>query len=129
MRGHGFTVDVPAGWSVARTADRVVARHGGALVSVTRFPLRQPYDQSQFGAATRSLDAVAARLARAAGTSVGTAETVTVANRKARAYTYGTKRIGFVLVGRDEYQLFCEQPGSAACGLLFDSFTLTGPQA
>jgi hypothetical protein len=32
-------------------------------------------------------------------------------------------RIGFVLVGKREYQLLCENPG-AACAQLFKSFTL-----
>ena len=53
---------------------------------------------------------------------------MTVANRKVRAYRYGDKRIGFVLVGKREYQLFCRH-AATACDLLFSSFTLAGPQA
>jgi hypothetical protein len=129
VRGDGFSVEVPEGWRVSRTASGVAASSGGALVSVTRFPLRKAYDESQFDAVAKTLDAVAARLAKASGAAVDKAETVTVAGRKVRAYTYGSKRIGFVLAGRDEYQLFCAQQASAGCGLLFDSFTLAGPQA
>ena len=129
VRGDGFTFDAPLGWHVSRPQDGIVARSGSALVSVTHFPLRRPYDQSQFAAAAKALDAVAARLAKAAGHGVAKAETVTVANRKARSYAYGSRRIGFVLAGRDEYQLFCTQQQSAACDLLFSTFTLSGPTA
>lgn len=129
LRGNGFAVEVPQGWRVSRSGSGVVARNGGALVSVTMFPLRKPYDQAQFRVAAKALDGVAARLAKAAGATVDKAETVTIDRRKARAYTYGTKRIAFVLVAREEYQLLCVQPSSDACGLLFSSFTLTGPQA
>jgi hypothetical protein len=130
MRGRGFTVAVPEGWRATRTpSGDIVARSGDALVSVSRFPLRKVYDESQFPAATKTLDQVAARLAKAAGAGIDESETVTVSNRKARAYTYGTRRIGFVLVGRSEYQLYCVQPASDGCALLFSSFTLTGPSA
>ena len=129
MRGDGFTVAVPEGWRVSRTPTAVTARSGDAVVSVTRFPLRKPYDESQFPALTKTLDGVVARLAKAAGSTVDKAETVTVDRRKARAYTYGTRRIGFVLAGRAEFQLYCVQPASTGCDLLFSSFTLTGPRA
>lgn len=128
MRGDGYAFEALPGWRVSRPPDGVVARSGEALVSVTRFPLRQAYDESQFDTVAKTLDGVAAKLAKAAGTTIATAETVTVADRKVRAYTYGSSRIGFVLAGRNEYQLFCA-PAGAACDLLFDSFTLTGPSA
>ena len=129
VRGDGYVFEAPQGWRISRPQAAVVARAGDSLVSVTHFPLRRAYDQSQFGVATKALDAVAARLAKAAGTSVDKAETVTVSNRKVRSYRYGMRRIGFVLAGRNEYQLFCTQQQSAACDLLFASFTLTGPSA
>jgi hypothetical protein len=127
VRGEGFTVAAPQGWRVSRSAAAVTVRSGSALVSVTRFPLRKPYDESQFEAATKTLDRVAATLARGGGSVVDKAETVTIDNRQARAYTYGggAKRIAFVLAGRAEYQLFCSSAESDACGLLFSSFTLT----
>ena len=129
MRCCGFAFEAPRGWAVALKASSASARHGSAVVSVTRFPLREPYDQSQFDRAAKTLDAVAVRLAKASGTRIAKAETVTVAHRQTRAYTYGGRRIGFVLAGRDEYQLFCAQAAGSACDLLFSSFTLTGPQA
>jgi hypothetical protein len=128
VRGAGFTALFPAGWRVHRPADGVVARHAGELVSVTAFPLLKPYDPADFAAAARELDHVAARLARQAGEPLASSATVTVANRKVRAYRYGPNRIGFVLVGKREYQLFCAR-ATTACDLLFSSFTLTGPQA
>lgn len=129
IRGKGYTFDVPQGWRVSRPPGAVVARSGRALVSVTRFPLRKPYSPDQFDVVTKALDAVADKLAKAAGTTVSARQTTTVAgDRKIRAYDYGGRRIGFVLVGRDEYQLFCA-PAGDACDLLFRSFTLTGPAA
>lgn len=101
----------------------MVAKHGTALVSVTRFPLLKEYDPARFGAAAKELDRIAARLdPRARG------ETVEVAGRKVRSYRYGDRRIGFVLEGKREYQLFCVR-AAAACDLLYSSFQLSGPQA
>jgi hypothetical protein len=128
VRGEGFTVQVPQGWKVTRAPTGVAARRGAGLVSVSVFPLVKPYDPAKFGAAAKELDGVAARLAKEAGTTLTQSETVTVGNRKVRAYSYGTSRIAFVLVGKREYQLFCAHT-TAACDLLFSSFTLAGPQA
>ena len=128
VRGTGFTVQVPEGWAVTRPSTGVAARHGAGLVSVSVFPLVKAYEPGKFAAAARELDGVAARLARQAGVPLTRRETVTVAHRRIRAYTYGGRRIGFVLVGKREYQLFCRH-AAAACDLLFSSFTLAGPQA
>jgi hypothetical protein len=128
VRGPGFRFEVPAGWTVRRQAGAVTAHHGGQLVSVTRFSLRKPYDPGRFDEVAKTLDSVADRLAKAAGSTLSESETTTVADRKVRAYRYGTRRIGFVLDGRREFQLFCTQTGDA-CDLLFSSFTLTGPPA
>jgi hypothetical protein len=124
VRGPGFTFEVPAGWNVSTPKDAVVARHGGAVVSVTRFPLLKAYDPAKFGAVAKELDRVAAQLAVQAGGSLDAKETTTVAGRKVRAYRYRDKRIAFVLVGRREYQLFCAKAGDA-CDLLFRSFALS----
>jgi hypothetical protein len=56
-------------------------------------------------------------------------ETITVAGRKTRAYRFDTTRIGFVLVGRTEYQLLCKLAADGsdpdgACALLFSSFSV-----
>lgn len=128
MRGDGFSFQIPSGWEVERPRDAVVARRGGAVVSVTRFPLLKPYDPSRFDAVAKELDRLARQLAQRAGTPLSSGATVEVAGRKIRAYRYGDRRIGFVLEGRREYQLYCVQPG-AACDLLFSSFTLAGPRA
>jgi hypothetical protein len=128
VRGTGFTVQVPQGWTVTRPPTGIVARHGAGLVSVSIFPLVKAYDPARFAAAAKELDGVAAQLAKQAGTTLTRSETVTVADRKVRAYRYGDRRIGFVLVGKREYQLFCRRAPSA-CDLLFSSFTLAGPQA
>jgi hypothetical protein len=95
---------------------------------VSVFPLLKAYDPAEFAAAAKELDGVAARLAKQAGATLTRSATVTVANRKIRAYDYGAERIGFVLVGKREYQLYCAH-ATAACKLLFSSFTLAGPQA
>jgi hypothetical protein len=77
---------------------------------------------------TKELDNLATRLAHEAGEKRATGQTTTVAGRKVRSYRYGDRRLGFVLDGKREYQLFCE-PAGAACDLLYSSFTLSGPQA
>jgi len=113
---------------VARPPTGMTARRGAGLVSVSVFPLVKAYDPAKFAAAAKELDGIAARLAKQAGAPLTRSETVTVGNRKVRAYSYGSDRIAFVLVGKREYQLFCER-AQAACDLLFSSFTLAGPQA
>ena len=51
-----------------------------------------------------------------------------LAGQKARAYRYTTAayeaRIGFVLTGRREYELFCRDAKVSACALLFASFAI-----
>ena len=126
VRGEGFAFEVPRGWEVERPQNGVLARHRGGVVSVTRFPLLKPYDPARFAAVAKELDRLAARLAGRAGASISSSDTVTVAGRKIRAYRYGDRRIGFVLEGRREYQLYCVQ-AETACDLLFSSFTLAGP--
>jgi hypothetical protein len=123
VRGDGYSFEIPRGWEVERPHDAVVARHGANLVSVTRFPLRKPYDPAQFDETAKELDHLAAQLAQRAGGSLSSSETVEVSGRPVRAYRYGDERIGFVLEGRREYQLYC-MPAAAACDLLFSSFTL-----
>jgi hypothetical protein len=125
VRANGYSFERPRGWEVERPTDAVVARHGDELVSVTRFPLRKAYDPARFDGAAKELDRLAARLADRAGTSLSASDTVTVAGRKIRAYRYGDKRIGFVLEGMREYQLYCVR-AEAACELLFSTFTLDG---
>jgi hypothetical protein len=128
VRGNGFTVEFPEGWTVTRSRDAVVARRGAGLVSVTTFPLLKAYDPTRFAAAAKELDAVAARLAKEAGASLSASGTVTVDGQKIRSYSYADERIGFFLSGKREYQLFCKR-AAGACDLLYRTFTLSGPQA
>jgi hypothetical protein len=97
---------------------------GKSRVSVTTYTLQKPYSPALFGAAARELDGVAAKLAAAAGATLSEKQTVDVAGEKIRAYRFATTRIGFVLAGKREYQLLCEDEGEA-CTLLFNSFTLS----
>ena len=124
IRGPGFTFSVPAGWKTGRTLREVTVRSGKSLVSVTTYTLLKPYRPALFAAAARELDGVAGKLAAAAGTAVTEKQTVDVAGGKIRAYRFGSTRIGFVLVGKREYQLLCENPGDA-CTLLFKSFSVS----
>jgi hypothetical protein len=124
VRGPGFSFAVPGGWHTSRTQRAVSSSNGKAQVSVTTYTLQKPYRPALFAAAARELDRVADQLASQAGQKVTGRQTVEVAGRKIRAYSFGTMRIGFVFVGKREYQLLCRDPGSA-CTLLFDSFSLT----
>ena len=128
VHGPGFTFEVPAGWTVTTPSNSAVARRGRAVVSVTRFPLLKAYDPAEFDAVTKELDIIATRLAHEAGEVSAAGRTTTVAGRKVRSYRYGNRRLGFVLEGKREYQLFCA-PAGEACDLLYSSFTLSGPQA
>jgi len=127
VSGPGFTVSVPAGWTVRKTDKSLVAANGGALVSVTRFPLLKPYDPSKFEAAAAELDTIADRLATRGGGKVTKRETTTVDGRKVRAYRFTSKgqpnRIGFVLIDKTEYQLICSGAIGRGCDLLFSSFS------
>ena len=111
----------------------------GASVSAALYRLEKPYTPDRFDEAAQELDRVAARLARAAGGSIVSSETTTVDGRKVRAYRFTSDssgsstddRVAFVLSGKREVQLLCVAPKGAgdpdgACGLLFDTFSLTG---
>jgi hypothetical protein len=121
--GPGFSFSAPPGWKTSRTPRAVTVQNGGSRVSVTTYTLQKPYSPALFAAAAKELDGVAAKLAAAAGATLREKQTVDVAGEKIRAYRFGTMRIGFVLVGKREYQLLCENPGDA-CALFFKSFTV-----
>ncbi len=120
---------MPEGWHVSRSARSVVAQKGSSRLSVTTFTLLKSYDPARFPAAARELDSVAARLAAQAGGKLTESVTSVVAGRKIRSYRFESKgvatRIGFVLVGRKEYQLVCSGNTGAPCDLLFSSFTVS----
>jgi hypothetical protein len=106
----------------------VRSRSGEKQVSVVVYPLLKPYRPDLFAAAAKELDRVASQLAAKDGQAVSKRETTTVDGRKVRAYRFGTTRIGFVLVGKREYELLCElRPDGSdtdgACALLFASFS------
>jgi hypothetical protein len=123
IRGPGFTFSAPAGWRASRSQRSLTVKRGGGRVSVTTYTLQKPYSPALFAAAAKELDGVAAKLAAAAGTKLEARQTLKVAGEKIRAYRFGTTRIGFVLVGKREYQLLCEDAGTA-CDLLFKSFSV-----
>jgi hypothetical protein len=123
VRGAGYAFSAPAGWRTSRSLRAVTAQSGKSRVSVTTYTLQKPYNPALFAAAAKELDGVAAKLAAAAGTALTEKQTVAVAGGKIRAYRFGTMRIGFVLVGKREYQLLCENAGDA-CALLFKTFSV-----
>lgn len=96
---------------------------------MTTFRLLKPYDPKRFSAAARELDSVAARLAVQAGGKLTESVTTVVAGRRIRAYRFASKgvptRVGFVLVGRREYQLVCSGDTGGPCDMLFSSFSVS----
>jgi hypothetical protein len=128
VRGPGYSFSAPVAWQTAHGLRAVAAFSGKSRVSVTTYTLLKQYRPALFAAVAKELDGVAAKLAAQAGETVTQRQTVVVDGRKIRAYRFGKTRIGFVLDGRNEYQLLCALPGSGdtdgACALLFKSFAL-----
>jgi hypothetical protein len=124
----GFSFRAPAAWQVTRTLTSVTATRGNAIVSVTTFRLARPYRPALWPKVVPELDRVAKRLATRAHGTVRATETRTIAGRKARVYDIvrsgADDRIGFVLSGRREYQLYCRHAGYA-CDRLLGSFSLS----
>ena len=121
---------MPQGWTATRSGRLTQARDGDSVVSVTRFKLARPYDEARFAKVSAELDTVALQLAQAEHAKLVKRETITIAGRRARAYTIDRgrqeERIAFVLSGRREYQLFCRYErrsrAEAACSSLLSSF-------
>ncbi len=133
VHGPGFTFSAPGGWTIRRTQTSVAARKGSSLVSVTEFTLQKPYDPALFDRAAKELDGVAAKLAAQGGATLIERATTTVDGRKIRAYRFANgsvqTKIGFVLMGRREFQLLCQTPPGTsdpdgACALLFAMFSV-----
>jgi hypothetical protein len=135
VEGDDFSFAAPGGWVVERSEGGVGARRGSAAVSVTRFRLAAPYRPEQWERVVPELDDVAARLAAELDATVEESATTVVAARRARLYRFegardGTRRVGFLLRDRDEFQLLCRwedeggAAGEAACARLLASFTL-----
>jgi len=129
VQGPGFSFSAPTGWTVKRKPHALVASQGDSAVSVTRFTLLKPYEPKLFDKTAKELDGVAARLAAASGGKLDESTTTLVDGRRIRAYRYASKgtkmRIGFVLIGRREYQLVCSGDTGGPCTLLFSSFNAT----
>jgi len=130
VRGPDYSFSAPGGWRTSRTERAVAVRSGASRVSVTNYTLQKPYRPALFAAAAKELDGIAAKLASEAGETLSEKQTVRVDGQRIRAYRFGTTRIGFVLVGKREYQLLCQFPpggkdADGACDLLFKSFNVS----
>lgn len=127
VAGEGFAVQVRDGWSVRRGVRSLTAKNGAAIVSVTVFPLVKRFESQMFASVVPELDRVAAQLAAREGAKLSSSRTEKIAGRDARVYDLSragvAERIGFVLAGRREYQLYCRPTGDP-CDLLFSSFSL-----
>jgi hypothetical protein len=133
VNGPSFSFAVPGDWTIRLTSASRAASRGGARVSASVFPLREAYAPGLFARAARELDRVAAKLASDSKATLPESTTTTLSGRRARAYRYATAsyeaRLGFVLKGRREYELFCQSPkgrgdADGACALLFATFTV-----
>jgi hypothetical protein len=135
VRGTGYRFNAPAEWAVVRGGQAVQASAGLQLVSVTRYPLLREYKPSLWARVVPELDRAAAQLAKQQHGTVGEAQTVTVAGRRARRYDIDyerdgkklVERLAFVLRGKTEYLLLCryERGGdTAACDRLLATFAL-----
>jgi hypothetical protein len=133
--GAGFTFETPAAWTVGHGRNAVTSRNGGgALVSVTAYPLLKPYDPALFDQVAAELDRTVGKIASGAKGSVVERKTTEVADRKIRAYRFVANgfasRLGFVFEGKREWQLLCraraeDDDPDGACKLLFDSFSVS----
>lgn len=139
VKGFGFQFEAPSGWTTKSTGMAIEARRdaaGHTVVSATAFTLLRPYTPKLFARAAKELDLVAAKLAAQSRSKLSASETITVDGRRVRAYRLTVhpasgpsfdERIGFVLLGKREYQLLCRTPvGSGdpdgGCALLYSSF-------
>ena len=142
VKGFGFQFEAPSGWTTKSTGMATEARRdatGRTIVSATAFTLLKPYSPKLFAKAAKELDGVAAKLAVQSKSKLSESKTITVDGQKVRAYRLTVnpasgpsfdERIGFVLLGKREYQLLCRAPvGSGdpdgGCALLYSSFKTT----
>ena len=130
-----YRFEAPQDWRVKREGRTVTAVAPGddAAVSVTEFRLARSYRARLWPRVQRELDRVAEALARRLGGAVEARETLRTRTRPLRSYRFSgarddTRRIGFALAGRREYQLLCrwshDEPDDEACERLFASFRL-----
>jgi hypothetical protein len=133
VTGAGYRFEAPGDWVVERSGRRlsVVAEDDAASISVTSFRLARAYRPELWPQAREELDEVAEELARELDGTLESRETVRIAARRARAYRFSgtrdeTRRIGFVLDGRREFQLLCRGDAGepSPCERLFATFSL-----
>lgn len=126
----GYSVEVPAGWTVVRHARLLTATQGGSKLEVRQFPLRSAYDPALFAKVAPEIERVARDLAAQLRAKT-TERTVTVAREKAWQYDFVHgevfEQVTFVLRGKVEYQLYCRRASSESnrpCERVTSSFTL-----
>jgi hypothetical protein len=138
VQGRGFSLAVPGGWTVERSARAVSVKRGDgpALASVTVLALRKAYRPALFDETARELDRVSDALAAKLGGKVVARRTIVVAGRRARQYDLAYQhagtglidRITYVLRRTTEYYLLCrwqvDEGEPVACALLTASFRL-----
>jgi hypothetical protein len=135
VHGDGYRFSAPADWAVVRSGREVQVSEGLKLVSVTRYPLLRRYRPELWARVVPELDRAATQLAQQQNGKVGTTQTVTIGDRRARRYDidyeqYGkqlVERLAFVLRGKTEYLLLCryERGGDTdACDRLLATFML-----
>jgi hypothetical protein len=132
LAGPGFRFEAPAGWTVARSKNRITASHSADLVQVASFPLLKPYSNALFTRVEKELDARMRQIAAQTGGTVSGPTTVTAGG--IRAHSYEVKSGGtvdeytFVLRGLREFQLLCRRAtssGDEACRQLLTSFSVS----
>jgi hypothetical protein len=139
VKGVGYQFEAPSGWTTKSSATSTEVRldaAGRTMVSATVFTLLKPYSPTMFARTAKELDRVAAKLALQSNSTLSESTTVTVDGKKIRAYRLTVhpasgpsfdERIGFVLLGKREYQLLCRAPvgtgdPNGACALLYETF-------
>ena len=127
IRGSGYSFEAPTDWVVSRARNVVSARHERALISVTVFPRVRGVSGVAWDVLAREMDRAARSVAVQEGAKLAKSETVTIGSQRARAYTleHGDveQRLAFLVTGRRQYQLFC-QNAADACDRLLESFSL-----
>jgi hypothetical protein len=122
--GDGYVVGFPQGWQLRHGARLVAAHQGDAVVSVAVAPLPRRFTPALWPQAVKQMDATAKQFAATAKTSVQKGSTEELSGRRGRVYELDDdRRLGFLLVGKREYVLYCRHAGSA-CDSLFTTFTL-----
>jgi hypothetical protein len=128
VRGSGYSFEAPADWAVSRARDVVRATKEQALISVTVFPRVRAVKGIAWDVLVREMDRAARSVAAQEGAELAKSETVSIDSHRARAYSLERgdveERLAFLIAGRRQYQLFC-QNADDACDRLLESFSLS----